>query len=1040
MLTLFLLSSGVLLAQKSVSGKITDNTGAPVISASITVKGTNTGTTSKTDGSFSLTVPQNAKILVVSAIGMESKEVSITSAAILSVVLNAEDKIMEDIVVVAYGTQKKGSITGSIAKIGAEQLETRLTTNITQALAGAAPGIATTSGNGQPGSSAAIRIRGFGSVNASNDPLFVVDGFPYEGYIGDLNTNDIESVTLLKDASSTALYGARAANGVVMVTTKRGKMGAPKVNLSYTSGFSQRGIPEYDRVGTNDYYPLMWQALKNSLMYPLSGTGGLSESAAATQASNTIAAQLVYNPYNVPANQIVGTDGKLNPNAQLLYNDFDWFDGIINNGSRNEVSLNVSSKSDKSDYYISLNYVKDGGFIMKSDYERATARVVLNSQAKSWLKVGLNLSGVMVKANNASATTDNASSIINPFVFARGIGPIYPVHAYDASGALIYDAKGNPMYDYGLHPGAVNRPQSAYPGRHVIYETELNTNQSTRNSIIARTYLEGKFAKYFTFTTNVGLDLNNTRGKTFQNKIVGDGVTGGGTSSRSANEYRTISMNQLLNYGQTFGPHEVKVLLGHENQWVDENTFSGNRRGMNLDGNVELINFVTLGGVSGQYDRLRRDAYLSRASYSYDQKYYLDLSYRRDASSRFSPDSRWGNFYSVGASWFLTREDFLKTATWLNELKLRAAYGTVGNDGLSTYYEYQPLYDLGWNNAAEPGALASKLANPDLTWEVNKTFTVGIDFGVLQNRITGSVEVFNRGSSDLLFDVPQGLSSMVTTRTENIGSMSNKGIEAQINASIIRSKDVKWDLTVNFTSLKNEITKLPNGQAITSGTKRLEQGKDLYAFYLRQWYGVDPADGAGLYYKLPTATTDIRVIKGDSFTTNPSNARYDYSGSAIPKFFGSLTNTVSYKNFTFSFLLNYQVGGKFYDGNYVGYMTAGYGKSLSTDLLKSWQKPGDISDIPRFDITGSTNFNAQSNRFLIDASYLAVRNATFSYAFSKGLLSKIKCDQLKFYISGENLFVFSKRKGLNPMENFNGTNSAVYVPNRLLSAGINVTF
>lgn len=1040
MAMVMLLFISTLLAQdRTITGKVTDNTGAAVVSASITIKGTSIGTVTKDDGTFSLVAPSTAKALIISAVGMEPKEVIITGR-ILPIVLSPSSKAMDDVVVVAYGSQKKESITGSVAKIGAEQLETRLTTNITQALAGAAPGIATTSGNGQPGSSAAIRIRGFGSLNASNNPLFVVDGFPYEGYIGDLNTNDVESITLLKDASSTALYGARAANGVVLVTTKKGKQGAPKVNVSITSGFSQRGIPEYDRVGTNDYYPLMWQALKNSLVYPASGTP-LSESAAAAKASADIAGALIYNPYNVPNGQIVGVDGKLNPNATLLYDDFDWFDDIITNGNRNEVALNISSKTDKSDYYVSLNYVKDAGFLIKSDYERATVRVSLNSQVKSWLRSGINLSGVIVNSNNASAGDGSGSSIINPFVFARGIGPIYPVHAFDATGKLLADAFGNPLYDYGQHTGAVNRPQSAFPGRHVIYETMLNTSQTNRNSIIARTYLEGKFFKYFTVTTNVGLDLNNQRGKTFQNKIVGDGATAGGTSSRSSNEYRTISMNQLVNYKQTFNKHDVQVLLGHENQWVDETTFSGNRRGMNLDGNIELINFVTLNGVSGQFDKLRRDAYLSRLSYGYDQKYFLDLSYRRDASSRFSPESRWGNFYSVGASWYLTREDFIKTSSWLSDLKVRAAYGTVGNDGLDSYYAYQALYDLGLNNGTEPGALANKLANPDLTWEVNKTFTFGIDFGVFNNRITGSVEVFSRGSSELLFDVPQGLSSIVTTRTENIGSMTNKGIEAQINAAIFRDKDFKWDVQFNLTSLKNEVTKLPGGQSITSGTKKIEEGKDLYAFYLRQWYGVDPADGAALYYKLPGVTgADVRVFKGDSVTTNPTNALYNYTGTAIPRFFGSFTSTVGYKGFALSFLLNYQLGGKFYDGNYAGYMSPSYGKSLSSDVLKSWQKPGDITDIPRFDITGSSNFNAQSSRWLIDASYLSIRNATLSYTFNKSVLSKIKCEQLKVYLAGENIYMISKRKGLNPAESFTGTNSAVYVPNRFLSAGVNLTF
>ncbi|HEY0679609.1 MAG TPA: SusC/RagA family TonB-linked outer membrane protein, partial [Chitinophagaceae bacterium] len=958
----------------------------------------------------------------------------------VSVQLKPSSGDMNEVVVVAYGVQKKESITGSIATIGAKQLENRLTTNITQALAGAAPGISATSGNGQPGSSAALRIRGFGSVNASSAPLFVVDGFPYEGFIGDLNTNDIETISLLKDASSTALYGARAANGVVLITTKKGKTADPKVNINFTTGFSQRGMPEYEMVKTNDYYPAMWQALKNSLMYPASGTG-LSDAAASTQASNTIAAQLIYNPYNVPNNAIVGVDGKLNPGATLLYNEFDWFEPLSQNGNRNEVAISTSAKLGKSDYFISLNYLKDEGFVLNSDYERASARINLNSQVKEWLRTGINISGVIVKSNQASAGDNNASSIVNPFVFARRIGPIYPVHAYSNTGAPVLDPFGVHMYDYGQHPGAVNRPQGAFPGRHVIYETMLNQNISSRNSIIARTYLEGKFLKDFTFTTNVGLDLNNTRTKGFQNRIVGDGVTAGGTSSASANEFRTISMNQLLNYRKAIGRHDFSILLGHENQWINETYFSGSRRGMNLDGNVELVNFVTLANVTGNFDNLRREGYFSRLNYNLDNKYFVELSYRRDGSSRFSPESRWGNFYSVGASWFAKRETFLENVDWLSELKIRAAYGTVGNDALDTYYEYQALYGLGWNNAAEPGAIATKLTNPDLTWEVNKTLSLGIDFGVFKNRITGSIEFFDRGSSDLLFDVPYGLSAVVTTRTENIGTMSNKGVEVQLNADIVRSKDITWSLQLNGTSLKNEITKLPGGQPITSGTKRLAEGKDLYAFYLRQWYGVDPTDGAGLYYALPGLTSGFRITKnGDTVVTNPTNAKYDYSGSAIPKLFGSIGSSFDFKGFGFAFLLNYQIGGEFYDGNYQGLLTPSYGATLHNDVLRSWQKPGDITDFPRLDISGASNFNAQSNRFLIDASYLSIRSVTVSYGFRKNLLDKLRVSQLRFYVSGENLVVFSKRTGLNPAESFNGTNSAIYVPNRVLSAGVNVSF
>lgn len=1035
--------TAALLAQnqaRTVSGRITDESGKAIASASVSVRGTNIGTTTDADGNFKLNVPANANTLVVSSVGYAENQIAIGGKTTVSLQLKPEGRDMDEVVVVAYGTQKKESLTGSIATIGAKQLENRLTTNITQALAGAAPGISTTSGNGQPGSSAAIRIRGFGSINASNSPLFVVDGFPYEGFIGDLNTNDIENISLLKDASATALYGARAANGVVLITTKKGKSAEAKVNINATTGFSQRGLSEYDMVGTKDYYPVMWQALKNSLQYPASGTG-LSEAAAAAQASNTIAGQLIYNPFNVANTAIVGTDGKLNPAASLLYDDFNWFGPLERNGARHEIAMNTSAKVNKTDYYISLNYLKDEGFLLNSDYQRASARINLNTQAKEWLRTGMNITGVIVKSNQANAFDNQTSNIVNPFVFARRIGPIYPVHAFSATGQPVLDQFGNQWFDYGQHPGALNRPQSAFPGRHIVYETMLNDAISMRNSLIGRTYLEAKFLRDFTFTTNLSIDLNNSRTKNYQNKIVGDGVTGGGTSSSSSNEFRTISLNELLNWKRSFGRHNVTALVGHENSWLDQTYFSGSRRGMNLDGNTELVNFVTISGVNGNFDRLRRDAYLSRLTYDLDKKYFLEVSYRRDGSSRLAPKARWGNFYSVGASWFIKREDFLSNVDWLSELKIRAAYGQVGNDALSTFYEYQQLYELGWNNATEPGALASKLYNENLAWETGKTTSLGIDFGLFKNRITGSIEAFDRGSSGLLFSVPLGPTSIVTTRTENIGSMSNKGVELQLNAEVVQSRLLNWSIQLNLTHLKNKITKLPNGQPITQGTQRLEEGRDIYNFWIRQWYGVDPNDGAALYYAVPGLTSGYRVTKtGDTVVTNSTNAKFGYGGSAIPKVFGSIGSTLEIKGFTLSVLLNYQIGGKFYDANYQGLLSPGYGASIHADVLKSWQKPGDVTDFPRLDISQGGTFNATTNRFLIDASYLSFRNVTVSYGFPASVTNRLKISQLRFYASGENLAIISKRKGMNPAESFSGSNSAIYVPNRTLSAGVNVTF
>jgi TonB-linked SusC/RagA family outer membrane protein len=1037
---LLMCSLHIMAQEKSVSGKITDEQGgAPLAGVSVVVKGTTIGTTTAADGTFRLNVPASAKSIIFTLLDYETQEVAIGNRTTFNLTMTSTSKALEEVVVVAYGTQKRESITGSVSKIGAEQLEPRLTTNISQALAGAAPGIAATSGNGQPGSSAALRIRGFGSVNASSAPLYVVDGFPYGGAIGDLNTNDIESISLLKDASSTALYGARAANGVVLITTKRGKAGTPKVNLFVNTGFSERGIPEYDRVGAFEYYPLMWQAMKHGLMFPTSGTGQ-TEAVAAQNASNGIAGQLLYNPFGVPDNQLVDVNGVMNPNARLLYNDFDWYSPIERNGMRNEVGINLSSKMNKTDYFFSLNYVDDKGFVIKSDYQRINARIALNSQVKEWLKTGVNLTAAMVKSNQAAG--DGSNTFINPFVFARGMGPIYPVRAWDATGNPILDPFGNQYYDYGIHPGSINRPSGASPGRHILYETLLNENISNRNSIIARTYIETKFLKYFTLTANAGIDLNNTSTQGFQNRIVGDGVTAGGTSSRSANEFRTVSFNQVLNYNQKFGLHDVSALVGHESQQNNDQFFSGSRRGMNLDGNIELTNFVVLNAVTGSLNRLRREGYLSSVKYNYDNRYYFDVSYRRDASSRFSPQSRWGNFYSAGFSWSVMREAFMANVNWVNDLKLRASYGTVGNDELGSYFEYQALYGLGFNNATNPGALISTVPTPELTWEVNKTFNVGLEFGVLNNRISGSIEYFDRGSSQLLFEVPQGLSAPVTVKNENIGTMWNRGVEVQLNVDVVKVKNFKWDFQLNVTSLKNRITKLPETTpTIVSGTKRLEAGQDIFAFYLRRWAGVDPADGAGLFYALPGTTSAIRVnAKGDTLTTNPTNAAFRYAGTAIPKFFGSIINTFTVKDFSLSFLLNYQVGGKFYDGNYAGLMGVSYGRALHTDALRAWKKPGDVTDIPRLDINNTGNFNSQSDRFLIDASYINFRNVTLTYKLPKSFLGNIGFDQARVYAGGENLLIVSKRRGMNPAESFNGTNSPVYVPNRLWNVGINVTF
>lgn len=1047
MLTIYTVANA---QDKTVTGTVTSkDDGTPLPGVSVEVKGTKIATQTSSDGKYSINMPTGSTQLVFSYIGFLSKTVNI-SGKTANVSMDTDNKQLSEVVVVAYGTSKKQAITGSVATLSSAAIDDRVVTNITNVLQGVAPGIQVGGANGQPGATATVRIRGFGSISASNSPLYVVDGSVFDGSIGDINANDIESVSILKDASSSALYGARAANGVIMINTKKGKIGEPKMNVNVTQGFSARGIPEYDRVDAFEYYPAIWQAIRNSRIYPspsaTSFTSSTPAAAAAFATANT-ATQLVYNPFNVASNLILDANGKMNPNASLLYDDFDWFSPLVRTGGRTNADLNYSGNTGKSDYFVSLGYLNDEAYLKKSDFKRFNARMNVNTQVKKWLKTGLNLAGNLTDQNLAQdASTDNAGSAINVFNFSRAMGPIYPVKAYSPAGLPILTPTGEQFYDYGLHPGAVNRPGGALPGRHVIYETLLNDVLSTRVALNARTYAEIKFLKDFTFRPSVNIDLRQSNRSEFRSPIVGDGNSAGGLASRTNALTTSYTFNQLLTYDKSIGKHNINVLAGRENYDFRFRTNNASKISQVLSGNKEFANFVTPQTVGGFEDNYRIESYLSKASYNYDEKYFFDASLRRDATSRFSKDARYGTFFSVGGSWSINKEEFLKKATWIDDLRLKASYGEVGNDnilsdGNSQYYLYQAFYDLGFNNGAEPGILLSSAATPDLKWETIKTLNVGVAFSLFKSRITGEFEVFNRATTDLLFSVPQPLSNPVTTLRQNVGAMSNKGIELSLGGDVIRKKDFSWNLLTNSSIVKNEITKLPPGQPnITSGTKRYEVGGDIYQFYLRQYAGVDPSDGSALFIPTQTATTNLRTIDGNVYTTNFNNAEFAYMGSAIPDLFGAFTNTFNYKNLSLSVLVNYQIGGKFYDGEYASLMgtTANYGRALHKDALNAWTETNTSSPIPRLDITSSTFFTAQSSRWLVDASYMAISNINLAYRIPKKFVSKFDLSNVRVFASGENLALFTHRKGMNPTEAFTGVNSTTFTPARSIVFGLSV--
>ena len=805
----FLLGATQLMAQsKTITGKVTDEKdGTPIAGVSVTVTGA-TGTVTTADGTFRIVVPASAKTIEFSYVGFATQRLNIADA--MTVALKREDANLDEVVVVAYGTAKKETLTGSIGQIKSADYAKRPLSNVTAAIEGAVPGVVTTTANGQPGSGISIRVRGFGSINATSEPLFVVDGVPYVGGTSNINPDDVESTTILKDAAATALYGSRAANGVVMITTKKGRKGRNNISIRGLQGVVTRGLPEYERVDAFQYYPLMWESYRNSLVYPASGAAISIDSASRVASGLTtrtgIQGLLSYNPFNVPNNAIVDVNGKINPNARLIYgDDLDWTRDLMRDGTRKDYSVNLSGGADKSDYFFSMGYLKETGYTIRSDFERFTARLNVNVQPLSWFKTGLNISGNYSSSNTAS--DGGSTSFVNPFFYSRNIGPIYPVYAHDmTTGAYLIDpATGAPFWDLGNMGGAMgvpNRPSGGFAGRHALAETVLNEQNFRRTVVSARQYTDITFLRDFKFTNNVSVDFENQYNGSFQNTLVGDGAPAG-RADREFGSSTGLVLSQILNYGKRFGSsHRLDALVGHESFNQLDLGLRGFKQGQSLSGNTELNNFTTINSATSSLDRYRIESFFSRVNYDYKGKYFVSGSIRRDGNSRFSSDSRWGTFWSIGGGWNLDKEDFMKNVSWVNLLKLRGSYGVVGvADGIG-FYAYQGLYSFA-NNANEPGIVQSQTAflNRKLTWETNQQLDIGVDFSLFKGRINGSLEYYNRNSTDLLFAVPQPLSSGALTVNQNTATMYKRGLELQLTGDIIKNKNLIWNMGVNLSTV-----------------------------------------------------------------------------------------------------------------------------------------------------------------------------------------------------------------------------------------------
>ena len=1049
---------------RQISGTVSDANGHPVAGATVIVDGTSLGTTTNTAGEYTLSAPVNGT-LVVTFVGFEPQQLPIAGKTRINVTMKEDAQAIDDVIVVAFGTAKKEAFTGSAAVIKSDEIAKVQTSNVATALVGRVAGVQTSSTSGDLGKTPSIRVRGFSSINAGKEPLWIVDGMPYEGDLNNLNTNDIESMTVLKDAASNALYGARGANGVIMVTTKKAKSGDAVVTIDAKWGVNSKALEEYDVITSPaQYYETHFKALYG--YYAQTNPAAKAYALASSGLTSNGTGGLGYNVYTVPEGQaLIGTNGKLNPNATLgrkiIYNGQeywltpdDWIDEAYQSAFRQEYNVNISGATERSSFYASLGYLDNTGIIKSSALERYTARLKADYQAKKWLKVGGNMSYAHFSNSNGNSNEGSASSTANIFAFSAQMPPIYPVYIRDGSGRIMVDDNGYQMYDYG-DKGNAGLTRPLLPGANGLQTSWLNKKKAEGNAFSGSGFVDISLYKGLKLTVNGSTNIDETRTTYLNNQYYGQFAEAGGTISKYHTRDIAYNLQQILNYNETFGKHNVGLMVGHEYYQKKYYYLSGTKSKLFSYDNEELGGAVVDGAGAHSYiDDYNSEGYFMRAQYDYAGRYFVSGSYRRDASSRFHPDHRWGNFWSVGAAWLLNQENWFD-APWVNLLKLKASYGSQGNDNIG-YYLYTDTYSIE-NNNGEIAVLFGQKGNPNITWETNTNLNIGTEFGFWNNRLSGSVDFFNRKTSDMLFafSVPSSLG--YSSYYANVGDMVNRGVEVELNADLIRTKNVLWSFNLNLTHVKNEVTYLaPEHKSTTvegykgyiDGSYFVGEGLPLYTYYLRSYAGVDPETGASLWYK------DVKGDDGKITRTKTSDytsaTRYLHD-SAIPSVYGGFSTSVSAYGVDFSISFNYQIGGKVYDSGYASFMSSPYGTTVGTnyhkDILKAWTPENKGSDIPRLQY-GDQYTTSVSDRFLTDASYLNISNINVGYTLPSKFTQKFGVGKLRIYLACENVFYWSKRKGLDPRYADNtdsqgvlGTaNAATYSPIRTISGGINIQF
>lgn len=1048
----------VMAQNQTVNGTVTSADGEPLIGATVLGVGTQMGTATDVDGNFTLTLPATVKKLQVSYVGMTTKDVNITPGQKMNIVLDGTN-MLDEVITVAYGTAKRSSFTGSASVLDASEIEQVQVTNPVDALKGKVSGVQINSNSGAPGnSSPSVLIRGISSINAGTSPLIVLDGTPYDGGLDNISTQDIESMTVLKDAASNALYGARGANGVILITTKRGKQGNARVTLDAKWGQNSRAVQDYDVITSPAlYYETFGRAVGNYAM----NVGGYDEAKALAYANSNLITMLGYNVYTIPEGENMLVDGfKLNPNAtlgniytaqsgeQYLLTPDSWSDAAYKNALRQEYNLSVSQGTDKGSFYASASYLNNEGITVNSGYERFTGRLAADTQAKDWLKVGANMSYTHYESK-FNGDDGSSSSSGNIFAVNNVLAPIYPLYVRDAQGNILKDINGNTMYDYGDGMGLGLPSRPVFSQANPLSQNILDVSKYDGNAMTATGYAEIRFLRDFKFTTNNTVNLYEQRQTSVTNPFFGQYASSNGIVNKYSTRRIDYTYQQLLNWARQFGEHNVNVLLGHENYWNKYSYMYASRSNMLLPSNEELDGAVIENGSSSYQTDYNNEGWFGRVNYDYDSKYFGSVSLRRDASSRFDPEHRWGTFWSASAAWIINKEAFFQ-APWVDMLKLKVSYGEQGNDNIGNF-RYVNTYTI-VNSGGQAAAQPNTLGNKNITWEKGGNLNYGVDFSFFNERLSGTVEGFYRKTSDMLFAFPLPPSYGYTSYYDNIGDMTNTGFELDLRGDIIRTRNFTWSANLNFTFYKNKITRLPEERktmtvdgvdGYSSGSYFYGEGESLYTFRIKKFAGIDKETGESMWY-MNERDADNKLTGNIVTTKTYGNADFYLCGTALPDAYGGFGTSFNTYGFDFAIDFTYQLGGQVYDGTYAGLMASPYGSSrgraMHKDLLNAWTPENKNSSIPQM-VYNDQYVASTSDRFLTSASYLALQNINFGYTLPSKATKKIDVEKIRFYLSCDNVAIWSKRKGLDPRQSITGSvTNAYYAPIRTISGGINISF